>query len=68
VLGIRSIHDFEEQIRIACFFESRPERGEEVLRHLANEADGVRQDDVVTARQTKSSRARVERREEFVLR
>ena len=68
---VARVDDVEEQIGVGRLLERRAERGEEILRQIADEADGVGDDDLAIAvpgpADLEVARARVERGEELVL-
>ncbi len=68
VHGIARVDDVQDQIGVRDLLEGGAERREEVLGQIADEADGVRDDDLPLFWKAKPSRARVEGREELVFR
>ena len=70
VLGlgrIGRVDDVEQEVGVGGFFERGPERGEQVLRQIADESDGVGDDDLALFGKSKPPRACVERGKELVL-
>ncbi len=69
--GIAGVDDVQEQVGVGGLLERGAEGGEEVLGQVADEADGVGDDDLAlaAARPAAAQRARagVERGEELVL-
>ena len=62
VLGlgrIGRVDDVEQQIGVRGLFERRAERGEQIVRQIADEADGVGDDDLALVEGTVSRRERV---------
>ncbi len=64
---VSGVDDVQEQVGVLRLLERRAERGEEILRQVADEADRVGDDDLALAREAEAPRAGVERREELVL-
>ncbi len=44
-IRVRGIDDVQQQVGLAGLGERRPERGDEVVRQIADEPDGVGEDD-----------------------
>src|SRR5690606_29004571 len=65
---IARVDHVQEEIGVLRLLEGRAERGEELLRQIADEADRVGDDDLALPREADAPRARVEGREELVLR
>ena len=62
------VADFDDEIRESCFFQCRFEGFDQRVRQFADESDRVRQQDVLSARQTVAADGRIQRSEQFVLR
>jgi len=55
---IGGVDDVQNEVRVGRFFEGGAERGEEVLRQIADEADGVGDDDFALLGKAQAARAR----------
>ena len=60
-LGAGGVDDVQEQVGLAGLLERRLERGDQRVRQVADEPDGVGEQDVAAARGTASLRVRVSR-------
>ncbi len=65
--GIARVDDVEQQVGVGGLLERRAEGGEQVLRQLADEADGVGDHHLALLGEAQAARARVERGEQLVL-
>ena len=66
-LGAGGVDDVQQQVGLAGLLERRLERGDQRVRQVADEPDGVGQQDVAAAAELPAAGAGVERGEELVL-
>jgi len=65
-LGAGAVDHVQQQVGLRHLFERGLERLDQMMRQVADEADGVGDDDIGVARQRQPSHGRVERREQLV--
>src|ERR1700677_4505449 len=61
------VQDVQKQVGMDGFFEGGLEAGDEIVRQIANEADGVAEQDLNAAVDFPCARFGIERREELVV-
>ena len=66
MFGIGGIDDVQQQVRIARFRQRRLERGDEVVRQIANETDRVGEQHRAAGEAVETAQRRVEGREQLV--
>ena len=63
VIGVRHVAHVDQQVSRSDFFQRCPEGRDQLGRQVGHEADRVRQDHLVEARQAHVAHGRIERRE-----
>ena len=67
VRGIGGVDDVQQQVGLVQLLQRGAERARQVARQIADEPDGVGDDDLALAREAQPPRGRIQRREQPVL-